>query len=102
MPYDESQLNISLVVGNDDNLDSQKDIPLKNHLEDILGHTVTLQNDDWNNWNPENYDVIVISESVSSSKTKDLFDTSIPILTVEGSNADEAKLGDSGSSSGWK
>ena len=93
-------MNIALVVGKHDDLHSQKDIPLKNHLEIILGHTITVKNDNWQNWDPEDFDVIVISESVSSSKTEWLFPTSTDILTVEGANSDELRMGDGGSSKG--
>jgi hypothetical protein len=93
---------IALVVGKVNELHSQKDIPLKDHLELDLGHTVDIKDDNDKSWNPEEYDVVIISESVHSSKTEWLRDAEVPIVSVEGANADELILGDGGSSKGGK
>ncbi len=95
-------MEIALVVGDHDDLNLNKDIPLKNHIQTVLGYNVSIKNDNWKDWNPEDYDVIVISESVKSSKTEWLFTTTTPIFTVEGANADESNMGDGGSSKGGK
>jgi len=94
--------NIALIVGKVNDLHSQKDIPLKQHLEVDLGHTVDVKDDGDKSWDPESYDVVVISESVLSAKTDWLRHAEVPILSVEGANADEFILGDGGSSKGGK
>ncbi len=97
-------LNIALVVGRPSNLHSDKDVPLKNHIESLLGpaDTLTLFDDNDKTWDPSEYNAIIISESVSSSKTKWLKQAPTGILTVEGANSDELAMGDGGSSSKGK
>jgi len=97
-----TSLNIALVCGNSDCNNSNKDVPLKDHLTEVLGHIVTTINDDDQSWTPTDYDVVIISESVKSSKTDWLKHVVVPIVTVEGANADELSMGNGGSSKGGK
>jgi hypothetical protein len=89
--------DIALVCDNSNCDHGNKDIPLRNHLVD-LGHTVVPFADDNTSWNPADYALIVISESVSSGKMQWLRNVSTPILTVEGANHDELFGGDGGKS----
>jgi len=98
-PSSSTILNIALVCGDSNCSNNSKDVPLLNHLLG-LGYNVDTKNDDGPSWNPLDYDIIVISESVLSSNTDWLKDAQVPILTVEGSNSDELEMGDGGSSSG--
>ena len=97
-----SSLNIAMVCGKSDCNNSNKDVPLKDHLTEVLGHMVTTFNDDDDSWNPTDFDVVIISESVKSSKTGGLKDAIVPILTVEGANSDELAMADGGSSKSGK
>ncbi len=91
-------LNIALVVGDPAVLDANTDVPLRDHLQTTLGHTVTLKDDADSTWDPTTFDVVVISESVGSSATAWLKTQVVGILTVEGSNYDEFCLGTAGTS----
>ena len=95
-------LNVVLVIDDLWDLHVNKDIPLKNHLLTQVDD-LTLVNDEaiTGSWAPPaGTNLIVVSESVSSSNTSELKDLAIGIVTVEGSNWDEIDLGTSGSSSG--
>jgi hypothetical protein len=95
-----SALNIGLICGDSSCSNLTKDVPLKNHLQNELGHIVTTINDDnTNKIDFSKFDVIVTSESVSSSKTASLKNAKIGILTVEGVHYDELQMAKSGDSS---
>ena len=94
-----SPLHIALICKNSECTNDNKDIPLKEHLES-LGHSVSTYKDKDHSWDPTTFDVVIISESVKSSKTEWLKNQAVPILTVEGANSDELAMGDGGSSSG--
>lgn len=93
-------LNIAMICGNSNCADSNKDVQMKDHMDLTLEHDVTTFSDNDQSWNPTDYDVIVISESVSSSNTAWLKNQAVGIFTLEGSNDDEFELGSSGSSGG--
>ena len=97
---DAQSLNMALVCGTSACGDTNKDVPLRNHLTTTLGHTVTNFDDNDQTWTPTNFDVVIISESVSSVNTGWLKNQAVPIFTVEGANNDELELGSGGSSSG--
>jgi hypothetical protein len=93
----EGVLNLAFIVGDDLNLDANKDTPIKNHLENA-GHTVTIKDDGDTSYDPTSFDAIVISESSFSSSTGWLKNELVGILTVEGVNNDEFELASSGGS----
>ena len=81
----EGVLNLAFIVGDDLNLDTNKDTPIKNHLENA-SHTVTIKDDGDTSYDPTSFDAIVISESSSSGNTGWLQNETVGILTVEGAN----------------
>lgn len=89
-------LDIALIVLNAGAPDANKDVPLRDHLQTSLGHTVTLKNDSDSSYDPTTYDCIVISESVTSGNTGWLKNRIVPILTIEGCNNDEYELASTG------
>ncbi len=93
-----SSLNIALVCGTSACSNANTDVPLYVHLTSVLGHTVTNQSASV--FGTSSYDVIVISESVSSSSTAWLKSEDVGIFTLEGANNDEFDLGTGGSSDG--
>jgi len=93
-----SQLEIALICEKSNCDKSDKDVPLKNHLS-TLGTVTTFGHED-DSWNTAAYDVVIISESAKSSKIDWLHNEAIPILTVDGENAEELEMGDGGSSKG--
>jgi len=93
-------LNLALICKRSSCKHDEKDEPLKEHLLD-LGHEVTTFKDR-KQFNTADYDLIVISESVKSERTKWLKTVNTPILTVEGANFDELEMADGGSSSAGK
>ena len=99
-PVGGGALNIALVVDNPLALDPNRDVPARDHMVNVLGHTVTYQDDDDQTWNPATFDAVVISESVLSFKTAWLKNEAVGLLTLEGANWDELELGSAGSSAG--
>jgi len=93
-----TQLEIALICEKSNCDKSDKDVPLKNHLS-TLGTVTTFGHED-DSWNTAAYDVVIISESAKSSKIDWLHNEAIPILTVDGENAEELEMGDGGSSKG--
>ncbi len=95
-----SGLNIALIVNDSAALDPDTDVPLRDHLETTLGHSVTLKNDFDSSYDPTTFDAVVISESVDSYLNAWLKDEVVGILTVEGRNWDELEMGTAGDSLG--
>ena len=93
-------MNIALVCDTSKCIDKQRDVPLKNHLKGLEDTEVTTYNDNNKSWNPNSYDVVVISESSTSAKTAWLKNKQVGILTLDGANWDELDLGNRGSSEG--
>ena len=93
---DANNLNVALICGNSACSDSNRDVPLKQHIE--ANHNVTPFNDDNQNFDVSPFDVAVFSESVSSPKTQWFKTERIGILTVEGHSYNELELAKDGSS----
>jgi len=90
-------LNIAMICERDDCNNKKKDIPLRDNLVN-LGHEVYTFDDEDMTWTPENYHIVVISESVISDNIEWLHGKTVPILTMEGANYDELALGVMGKS----
>ena len=90
--------DIALVCDNSNCTHADKDIAVKEHLADLGYNTVQFADED-QSWNTADFPLIVISESVQSSKTLWLRNVSTPILTTEDENHDEI-FGDDGSGQG--
>jgi len=93
-------LDIALICKRTQCSNDDKDEPLMEHLLD-LGHKVTTFNHK-KQFDTTTFDVVVISESVYSSRTAWLKDEIVPILSVEGAVYDELYMADGGSSSAGK
>jgi uncharacterized repeat protein (TIGR01451 family) len=92
---------IALVCDNSSCNHPDKDLALVDHLEDDLGYTLVQFADDTQGWNTDLYPLIILSESVLTSKTLWLRNVETPIMTLDDANHDEIFGGHgSGSQSG--
>lgn len=94
------QLDIAFVVNNPANLHASREVPLNNHLQNVLGHTVTLFDDDNQGWTPTNFDLLVLSGQGGINDDLWLANQAVPILTVDAQNYNEFQLGTSQSRNG--
>jgi hypothetical protein len=94
------ELFVELIVNDVWDLDGFRDVPLRDHIiANPQVEWLNLVSDESidSNWSPSpNTNVIVISESVDSSKVSELKSIGVGIVTVEGYTWDELDLGTSG------
>ena len=90
-------LSIAMICERNDCTNANKEVPLREHLVD-LGYKVETFGHKNKSRIPTNYDLVVVSESVSSSNLEWLRDSPADLLTLEGANHDEL-FGDDGGKS---
>lgn len=86
-------MNVAFVVNNPGNLHAQREVGYNNHLANVLGHNVSLFNDDDQAWIPTNFDVVVLSGSGGSSDDAWLSGIAVPVLTLYAQDFNEFSLG---------
>ena len=86
-------LNIAFVVDDPDNLHGEREVDYNNHLQNVLGHNVSLFNDDDHSWSPGNFDAVVLSGDGGGSDDDWLANAAAPILTLYSQDYDEFELG---------
>ncbi len=86
-------LNVAYVVDNPGALHGEREVDYNNHLSNVLGHNVTLFNDDDQSWTPTNFNVLVLSGDGGSSDDSWLSGTTAPIVTLYSQDYNEFSLG---------
>ncbi len=86
-------LNIAFVVDNPGSLHNEREVDYYNHLQNELGHNVTLFNDDDTSWTPTNFDALVLSGDGGSGDDAWLSNATVPILTMYSQDYNEFELG---------
>ncbi|QPJ62540.1 MAG: type II secretion system protein [Candidatus Nitronauta litoralis] len=86
-------MSVAFVVNNPGNLHAQREVGYNNHLANVLGHNVSLFNDNDQTWTPTNFDVVVLSGSGGASADSWLSGISVPILTLYAQDYNEFSLG---------
>ncbi len=92
-----SPLNVAFVVDNPGSLHSEREVDYNNHLQNVLGHAVTLINDGdaINTWTPTNFDVVIISGDTDEDDPTPvgLSGVAVSIITLHSKDVDNFSLG---------